>query len=181
MKLVRHTELITVYASATYPTDWDFLKGFTVTCPMNLPRLLKGNLPQNADITIPLTHTLADKSFHYSTLMSELFDTAVYPYNSLEKRNWLCGTCLALFIGEHLHLWWLEVKRKGQLSMLTCSFVCAYLLVDALQRASKSRWIAGMLITQAPSSFLEIKVFCIGMDTTAGLKHTRCTMPRVSM
>ncbi|KAH7885296.1 hypothetical protein F5I97DRAFT_1884339 [Phlebopus sp. FC_14] len=96
------------------PTNWEYLKG--VINPGEMHRTLKGNLPQSVDFVEKANFINIWRLDRYSELVGEVFEQKTDAYSGWEKEDLICIACLREFLRDHLHLWYVERRRKQGLN-----------------------------------------------------------------
>ncbi|EGN98506.1 hypothetical protein SERLA73DRAFT_183555 [Serpula lacrymans var. lacrymans S7.3] len=89
-------------------SNWSYLRGRIL--PSSLSGHLKGLLIRNVSELGPFSDAV--KLISFATLFDEIWDQKTPSYGHWDKQDWLCDDCVMVFIREHLHLWWLDCKRK---------------------------------------------------------------------
>ncbi|KAG6327434.1 hypothetical protein ID866_11655 [Astraeus odoratus] len=90
------------------PTDWAYLRGYAN--PRVMWTLQKGYLSYNHREQYDFCTLWEEQP--YETLIHEIFDHKTTAYDAWKKDDLLCMNCLCKFLQEHMHIWYLEWKRK---------------------------------------------------------------------
>jgi hypothetical protein len=139
--------------------------------------LFKGLLSSNLAEAQPFCNQIGVPGFTYTTFLQEIHDVRTSEFDTWDKQDWLCLQCVEETIQSHLHLWFLEHKRKGMSTIASLSLANKHTLsAPAGQTIYEDCWYV------LPDDYCYIILMTrLGMATTAEHKLTVRIMHRVSM